>query len=93
MKPLKRTAHRRLLVAHAAVSVSRLGLPAGLLALGIAAFRTNKPETARAATRAMKILGDRLIVPSALFSPLSGLALSLGRPWGLARHRWVWTKF
>ncbi|MFF9397769.1 DUF2269 domain-containing protein [Streptomyces sp. NPDC014744] len=93
MKPLKRTARRRLLVAHVAVSVSWLGLTVGLLALGIAAFRTEDPETARAAARAMKIFGDWLIVPFAMFSLLSGLALSLGTPWGLARHRWVWTKF
>ncbi|MFE7426319.1 DUF2269 domain-containing protein [Streptomyces sp. NPDC014735] len=93
MKPLKRTARRRLLVAHVAVSVSWLGLTVGLLALGIAAFRTDDPETARAAARAMKIFGDWLIIPFAMFSLLSGLALSLGTPWGLARHRWVWTKF
>ncbi|MFF3729907.1 DUF2269 domain-containing protein [Streptomyces sp. NPDC002476] len=90
MKPLKRTARRRLLVAHAAVSVSWLGLTVGLLTLRIAAFRTNDPETAWAATRAMKIFGDWLIVPFAMFSLLSGLALSLGTPWGLARHRVFW---
>ncbi|UCA47784.1 DUF2269 domain-containing protein [Streptomyces sp. WA6-1-16] len=49
MKPLKRPVRRGLLVAHVAVSVSRLGLTVGLPALGT--------------------------------------------PWGLARHRWVWTTF
>ncbi|MER5615750.1 DUF2269 domain-containing protein [Streptomyces sp. NPDC002215] len=93
MKPLKRPARRSLLVAHVSVSVSWLGLTVGLLTLGIAAFSTGDPATAQAATRAMKIFGDWLIVPVALFSLFSGLVLALGTPWGLARHRWVWTKF
>jgi hypothetical protein len=93
VKPLKRSARRSLLVAHVAVSVSWLGLTVGLLTLAIAAFFTGDPTTAQAATRAMKIFGDWLIMPVALFSLLSGLVLALRTPWGLARHRWVWTKF
>ncbi|MEE1773306.1 DUF2269 domain-containing protein [Streptomyces sp. JV185] len=93
MKPLKRSARRSLLVAHIAVSVGWLGVTVGLLALAITAFSTADPATARAATRAMKVFGDWLIVPVALFSLFSGLVLALGTPWGLARHRWVWTKF
>ncbi|MFD0342787.1 DUF2269 domain-containing protein [Streptomyces sp. NPDC127117] len=93
MKPLNRSARRSLLVAHVAVSVSWLGLTVGLLTLAIAAFSTGNPATAQAATRAMKIFGDWLIVPVALFSLLSGVVLALRTPWGLARHRWVWTKF
>ncbi|MER5497886.1 MULTISPECIES: DUF2269 domain-containing protein [unclassified Streptomyces] len=93
MKPLKRPVRRGLLVAHVSISVSWLGLTVGLLTLGIAAFLTEDPGTARAATLAMKIFGDWLIVPVALLSLLSGLILALGTPWGLARHRWVWTKF
>ncbi|MFJ4307454.1 DUF2269 domain-containing protein [Streptomyces anulatus] len=41
----------------------------------------------------MKISGDWLVVPVALLALVSGLVLSLGTPWGLARHRWVWTTF
>lgn len=41
----------------------------------------------------MKIFGDWLIVPITGLTLLSGLALSLGSRWGLARHRWVWMKF
>lgn len=89
VKPLKRSARRSLLVAHVAVSVGWLGLTVGLLALGITAFSTADPTTAQAATRAMKIFGDWLVVPVALFSLFSGLVLALGTPWGLARHRWV----
>ncbi|MFG3139247.1 DUF2269 domain-containing protein [Streptomyces sp. NPDC048211] len=93
MKPLKRRTRRSLLVAHVSVSVSWLGLTVGLLTLGITAFSTGDPVTAQAATRAMKIFGDWLVVPVALGSLLTGLILSLGTPWGLARHRWIWVKF
>ncbi|MFF1921760.1 DUF2269 domain-containing protein [Streptomyces sp. NPDC058221] len=93
MKPLKRRPRRSLLVAHVAVSVSWLGLTVGLLTLGIAGFTSGDAATAQAATRAMKIFGDWLVVPVALLSLISGLVLSLRTPWGLARHRWVWTKF
>ncbi|WP_123527683.1 DUF2269 domain-containing protein [Streptomyces sp. 840.1] len=93
MKPLSRRPRRNLLAAHVAVSVSWLGLTIGLLTLAIAALATGDPATARAATRAMKIFGDWLVVPVALLSLISGLILSLRTPWGLARHRWVWTKF
>lgn len=93
VKPLKRPVRRGLLVAHVAVSVSWLGLTVGLLTLGVAAFVTGDATTAQAATRAMKIFGDWLVIPVALLSLLSGLVLALGTPWGLARHRWVWTKF
>ncbi|MFJ6853952.1 DUF2269 domain-containing protein [Streptomyces sp. NPDC091271] len=93
MKPLKRSVRRSVLVAHVAVSVGWLGLTVGLLALGLTAFLTHDPTMAQAATRAMKVFGDWLVVPVALLSLLSGLLLALGTQWGLARHRWVWTKF
>jgi hypothetical protein len=41
----------------------------------------------------MKLFADWLLTPVALLSLGTGLVLSLGTPWGLARHRWVWTKF
>ncbi|MEV1047622.1 DUF2269 domain-containing protein [Streptomyces sp. NPDC049916] len=93
MKPLQRPVRRGLLVVHVAVSVSWLGLTVGLLALGTTAFLTENAATAQAATRAMKIFGDWLVVPVALLALVSGLVLALGTPWGLARHRWVWIKF
>lgn len=93
VKPLKRPVRRGVLVAHIAVSVSWLGLTVGLLTLGLTAFLTGDPATASAATRAMKVFGDWLVVPVALLSLVSGLVLALGTPWGLARHRWVWIKF
>lgn len=93
MKQLSRPARRSVLVLHVAVSVSWLGLTLGLLALGITGYASDSPDMAAAAYRAMKIFGDWLVLPVALLSLVSGLVLSLGTPWGLARYRWVVIKF
>ncbi|MGW5528309.1 DUF2269 domain-containing protein [Streptomyces xanthochromogenes] len=81
------------MVAHVAVSVSWLGLTLGLLALGITAYTTDSPAMTDAAYRAMKVFGDWLVLPIALLTLVTGVVLSLGTRWGLARHRWVWIKF
>ncbi|MFG2195587.1 DUF2269 domain-containing protein [Streptomyces sp. NPDC048639] len=93
MKQLSRPARRALLVVHVGVSVGWLGLTVGLLALGITAAITGSAETAEASYRSMQVFGDWLILPIAVLSLVSGLVLSLGTRWGLARYRWVCTKF
>lgn len=93
VKPLKRPVRRTLLVVHVAVSVSWLGLSLGLLALGITAYTTADTSLTEAAYRAMRVFADWLLLPVAAVTLTSGLVLSLGTPWGLARHYWVWTKF
>ncbi|SCF62183.1 hypothetical protein GA0115259_100257 [Streptomyces sp. MnatMP-M17] len=93
VKHLKRPVRRALLVVHVATSVSWLGLTIGLLTLGVTAFRTSDPAITQTAYQAMKILVDWPIIPVALLALISGLVLSLGTPWGLARYRWVWIKF
>ncbi|MFI8824192.1 DUF2269 domain-containing protein [Streptomyces sp. NPDC053431] len=93
MKHLRRPVRRALLVVHVAVSVAWLGLSLGLLTLGITAYTTQEVSLTQAAYRAMQVFADRLLAPVALVTFGSGLVLSLGTPWGLARHRWVWIKF
>ncbi|WP_212912823.1 DUF2269 domain-containing protein [Streptomyces sp. TS71-3] len=90
---LKRRPRRALLVVHTASSVGWLGLTLGLLALGITAAASDSPEVAEASYRSMKVFADWVNIPVALLSLVSGVVLSLGTPWGLARHRWVYTKF
>ncbi|MFF0221542.1 DUF2269 domain-containing protein [Streptomyces sp. NPDC004629] len=90
---LSRPARRALLVVHVTASASWLGLTLGLLALGITAVTAGQAGTVTASVRAMRLFADRLLLPVALATLISGVALSLGTPWGLARHRWVWTKF
>lgn len=93
VKHLRRPARRALLVVHVSVSVAWLGLSVGLLALGVAAFTTSDASLTEAAYRAMTVFADWLLAPIAVVTLVSGLVLSLGTPWGLARHRWVWIKF
>ncbi|MEV7090372.1 DUF2269 domain-containing protein [Streptomyces sp. NPDC093085] len=93
MKPLQRPTRRTLLVLHVAVSVSWLGLSLGLLALGTAGYTAHDPTTTQAAYRSMRVFTDWLMVPIGLTTFISGLVLSLGTPWGLARRHWVWIKF
>lgn len=78
---------------HVTVSACWLGLTLGLLALGITAATTGSPATVEASVRAMKLFADWLLLPVAFLTLLSGLLLSLGTKWGLARYRWVYTKF
>lgn len=64
-----------------------------LLALGLTAALTGSAAVTEGSYRSMKVFGDWLVAPLALLTLASGLLLSLGTHWGLARHRWVWVKF
>lgn len=84
---------KALAIVHVAASVGWLGVTLCLLTLGTTGLLTGDPETLRAAYRAMKVLGDTLIIPISLLSLATGLWLSLATPWGLFRYRWVAAKF
>lgn len=90
---LDRPARRATLAVHVVAAAGWLGLTLGLLALAVTAITTDSATVIEASVRSMKVFADWLIVPLALATLLSGLVLSLGTPWGLARHRWVCTKF
>ncbi|WP_369211484.1 DUF2269 domain-containing protein [Streptomyces flavofungini] len=90
---LSRPARRVTLVVHAVGAAGWLGLTLGLVALALTALSTESHAATEAAVRSMKVFTDWLVLPIALLTLLSGLLLSLGTPWGLARHRWVHTKF
>ncbi|MFC0601744.1 DUF2269 domain-containing protein [Streptomyces palmae] len=90
---LSRPVRRALLVTHVVVSVAWLGITLCLLVLGITAVTTGSAATAAACYRAMRIFADWLLPAVSLGSLVTGLVLSLGTPWGLALHRWVYTKF
>lgn len=93
VKPLKRPARRAVLVVHVAASAGWLGLTLGLLALALTANTTESAGMIEAACLSMKVFTDWLVLPLALLTLATGLILSLGTKWGLARHRWVYTKF
>ncbi|MEV5978818.1 DUF2269 domain-containing protein [Streptomyces sp. NPDC052114] len=90
---LSRPARRATLVVHVVGAAGWLGLTLGLLALALPAVTTESPGSIEASVRSMKVFTDWLVLPLALLTLLSGLLLSLGTPWGLARHRWVYAKF
>lgn len=93
MQQLTRPARRALLVAHVVTSAGWLGLALALLCLGVAGAAGGSPALDRAAYRAMAVLGQWPLGTVALLSLVTGLVLSLGTRWGLARHWWVVTKF
>lgn len=93
VKPLTRPARRAILVVHVTTSAGWLGLTLGLLSLALTAYTTESAVMIEAACRSMKVFTDWLVLPVALLTLASGLALSLGTKWGLARYRWIYTKF
>ncbi|WP_217206186.1 DUF2269 domain-containing protein [Streptomyces sp. AC550_RSS872] len=90
---LSRPVRRAVLVVHVVASAGWLGLSLGLLALAVTAAGTGSAVTVEASVRAMKLFADWLLLPVAFLTLISGLVLSLGTQWGLARHRWVYIKF
>ncbi|MGW0737432.1 DUF2269 domain-containing protein [Streptomyces sp. NPDC002851] len=90
---LDRPVRRATLVVHVVASAGWLGLTLGLLALAVTALTSDSASMAAAAIRSMKVFADWLVLPLALLTLLSGLVLSLGTSWGLARYRWVYIKF
>lgn len=90
---LGKRARKTLVCAHVAVSVSWLGLTLCLMALAVTAMLTDDADTVRAAYRAMKIIGETLVIPVSLTALLTGLWLSLATSWRLFAWRWVTVKF
>jgi hypothetical protein len=74
---------------HLACSVGWIGAVVMYLALGIAAATSQDALTVRAAWIAMDLSGWWAIVPLSIAALLTGIAISVGTPWGLFRHYWV----
>src|SRR5919198_3075049 len=77
------------LAVHLTFSVGWIGAVVAYLALGVSAVTSQDAQTVRAAWIAMELTGWFAIVPLALAALLTGIAMSLGTPWGLFRHYWV----
>jgi hypothetical protein len=77
------------LATHITFSVGWIGAVLAYLVLVVAAMTKPDAQTLRAAWMAMELIGWYLIVPLAFASLLTGVAMSLGTPWGLFRHYWV----
>ena len=81
------------LSAHLTVSVGWIGTVIAYLGLGLAAANSRDDWTIRAAWIAMELIGWYVIVPLAVASLLTGLAMALGTKWGLFRYYWVAISF
>jgi hypothetical protein len=81
---------RKLLLAvHLTFSVGWVGAVVAYLVLGVAAQTSQATQTVRAAWIGMELTGWYAIVPLALASLLTGLAVAASTSWGLFRHYWV----
>ncbi|MFF0450096.1 hypothetical protein ACFYT4_27525 [Streptomyces sp. NPDC004609] len=90
--PLPPALRKLALTAHVTASVGWLGAVAVFLVLTVAGLRGADPGTARAVYPALGLTGRYVVVPLCLASLVTGAVMSLGTPWGLARHYWVLVK-
>jgi hypothetical protein len=74
---------------HVTSSVGWLGAVIVFLALAVIGLTSTNEATVRGAYLVMAPAAWFVLVPLAHASLLSGIALSLGTPWGLIRHYWV----
>lgn len=74
---------------HVTSSVGWLGAALVFLALAAIGLTSQDERTVRGAYLVMAPAAWFVLVPLAHASLLSGVALSLGTPWGLIRHYWV----
>lgn len=78
-----------MLTVHVASSVGWLGAIAAYIALNVPALASEDEQTVRAAYLMMDVVAGYVLVPIAAASLVTGIAQSLGTPWGLFRHYWV----
>ena len=87
---MMRPALRRLtFTTHITSSVGWVGAVLAFLALAVIGFTSDNEAEVRGAYLLMAPAAWFVLVPLAHASLLSGIALSIGTPWGLFRHYWV----
>ena len=86
---MRPSVRKLVLAAHLTFSVGWVGAAGAYVMLAAAAQWTDDPETVRGAWISMELVGWYVVVPLALGSLITGLAMALGTRWGLFRHYWV----
>jgi len=86
---LSPTPRRVLLIVHISVSVGWMGAAAAYVALNVPALAGADEQSMRAAYLMMPIVADYVLVPLAVATVVTGVALALGTRWGLLQHYWV----
>ena len=77
------------LATHVMSSVGWIGAVLVFLVIAVIALTSQDERTVRGAYLVMAPAAWFVLVPLAVASLISGVALSLGTPWGLIRHYWV----
>lgn len=80
---------RALLAVHLTASIGWIGAAGAYIALAVAVARTDDPALVRAGWRGMEVVGWYAILPLAVATLLTGIALAVLTRWGLLRHYWV----
>jgi hypothetical protein len=84
------SAVRRLMLAtHLVCSVGWLGAVIAYIVLDLTVATSADPDAVRGAWTGMGLITFAVIVPFAVASVITGLAISVGTRWGLFRHWWV----
>jgi predicted Abi (CAAX) family protease len=86
---LSPAARRVLLIVHISVSVGWIGAAAAYVVLNVPALTGADDQTMRAAYLMMPVVADYALVPLAVATVVTGIALALGSKWGLLQHYWV----
>src|SRR5262245_34632202 len=86
------TLRRLMFTTHVTSSVGWIGAALVFLALAAIGLSSQDERTVRGAYLVMAPAAWFVLVPLAHTSLLSGIVLSLGTPWGLIRHYWVFVK-
>ena len=77
------------LAAHLTVSVGWIGAVLAYVALDVSVALGQDAETVRTGYVAMERIASLVIVPLAIATLVTGIAISLVTKWGLFRHYWV----
>ncbi|HYW31961.1 MAG TPA: hypothetical protein VE869_10685 [Gemmatimonas sp.] len=80
------------LTAHVTSSLGWFGAVAAFLALAVSGLQSADPLKVRSAYLAMDLTAWTVIVPLCIATLVTGIAQSLGTPWGIMRHYWVIAK-
>lgn len=82
-------ARKTLLTVHIAVSVGWMGAAAAYVALNLPSLTGAEEQAVRAAHLMMPVVAVYALMPLAMATLLTGVALSLGTKRGLLQHYWV----
>jgi hypothetical protein len=92
MQVMGKTLRKLVFTTHVASSIGWFGAVIVFLVLAVIGMTNRHEPTARGAYLLMAPTAWLTLVPLAHASLLSGVAISLGTPWGLLRHYWIVAK-